>query len=123
MTDTAQPHDSKRPDDAGQPDDAEQPEQQQPITPSRHDRLRPLELLGFAAVLALFAGGVVLYSTQGWRTLHGWAVAGIFAGIGFIVALLVLALLGLGGKPSKEDLEARKDLRTPDNDPGKGDWH
>ena len=103
------------------PDQPTEPEQPQPssVTPSRHDRLKPLELLGFAAVLAVFAGAVVLYTTRGWQTAHGWAVAGIFTGVGFIVVVLVLALLGLGGKPSQEDIEARKDLHQPDKD----GWH
>ena len=100
-------------------DPSTEPEQPQPVTPSRHERLRPLELVGFALVLALFAGVVVLYTTRGWQTAHGWTVAGIFAGVTFIVVLLFVALLGLGGKPSKEDVEARKDLQ----DPGKENWH
>lgn len=91
-----------------------QPDQQPEVTPSRHDRLRPLELVGFAAVLAVFAGLIVLLVTRDiLRT-------GIAAGIAFIVVLLVLALLGLGGKPSAEDLEARKDLRKPGD---AGDFH
>lgn len=89
------------------------PEPQQPRTPSRQERLRPLELVGFAAVLAVFAGLVVLLVTRDFlRT-------GIAVAIAFIVVLVVVALVGLGGKPSKEDVEARKDLRAPD----KGDWH
>jgi hypothetical protein len=49
-----------------------------------------------------------------------WVLALIFLGIGFIVSVLMVALVGLGGKPSAEDLEARKDLRSPDE--GKN-WH
>ena len=45
--------------------------------------------------------------------------AGIVTGVAFILVLLVVALVGLGGKPSKEDVEARKDLQTPDKD----GWH
>ncbi|MBO1901250.1 ABC transporter ATP-binding protein [Leucobacter weissii] len=83
------------------------------VTPTRRDRLRPLELVGFAGVLAVFAGLVVLLTTR------DLALAGIFAGIGFIVVLLTVALVGLGGSPSEEDVEARKDLRKPDA----GNWH
>ena len=37
------------------------PSDQQPkVTPTRRDRLRPLELVGFSGVLAVFAGIVVL---------------------------------------------------------------
>lgn len=99
---------------------------EQPVTPSRRDRLRPLELIGFAAVLAIFAGLVVLLVLRDGNGLPNFAMAGIAAGIVFIVVLLVVALVGLGGKPSAEDLEARKDLYSPgDNgdDQRKGGWH
>jgi hypothetical protein len=98
------------------------PAPQEPVTPSRRDRLRPLELIGFAAVLAVFAGLVVLLVLRDPATgLPNFAMAGIAAGIAFIAAVLVVALLGLGGKPSREDMEARKDLRKPDG--GKDRWH
>ncbi|MET1044501.1 MAG: hypothetical protein ABWX59_10350 [Microbacteriaceae bacterium] len=67
------------------------------IQPSRKDRMRPAELVGFSAVLALFAGIIVLLST---REL-GLAV--IFFGIAFIVSLLVVAMLLLAMKPNKDD--------------------
>lgn len=85
----------------------------QPVNPSRRDRLRPLELLGFSGVLAVFSGLVVLMVTR------DLVLTGIFAGVAFIVSLMMVALVGLGKKPSEEDLEARKDLRKPDD----GDWH
>ncbi|MFT4233289.1 MAG: ABC transporter ATP-binding protein [Leucobacter sp.] len=91
-----------------------EPAPQDPVTPSRRDRLRPLELLGFSAVLGLFAGLVVLMATR------EWVLALVFLGIGFIVSVMMVALVGLGGKPSEEDLEARKDLRRPGDG---GDWH
>lgn len=98
------------------------PATQEPVTPSRRDRLRPLELIGFAAVLAVFAGLVVLLVLRDPASgLPNFAMAGIAAGIAFIAAVLTVALLGLGGKPSKEDIEARKDLQTPDS--GSGHWH
>lgn len=94
-----------------QPEDI--PERQPEISPTRRDRLRPLELVGFSGVLAVFAGLVVLLVTR------DVIRSGIGAGISFIVVVLVLALLGLGGTPSQEDLEARKDLK----DPGSDNWH
>lgn len=90
------------------------PADQQPVTPTRRDRLRPLELVGFSGVLALFTGVIVFYVIRGWDSENGWALTGIFAGSAFIVSLLVVALLGLGGTPSEEDQEARKDLHGPD---------
>lgn len=80
-----------------------------PVTPSRRDRLRPLELVGFSTVLAVFAGLVVLMATR------DIALAGIFAAVAFIVSVMMVALIGLGGKPSAEDDEARKDLQHPDD--------
>lgn len=98
--------------------DPAQPEQT-PVNPSRRDRLRPLELVGFAGVLAVFAGLVVLLVLRTPEGVADFARAGIVTGIVFIISLLALALLGLGGKPSEEDLEARKDLQSPDKD----GWH
>ncbi|MGO3146988.1 MAG: ABC transporter ATP-binding protein [Leucobacter sp.] len=88
------------------------PNPEQQTTPTRRDRLKPAELLGFSGVLAIFAGLVVLMaSRQIVLTL-------VFTLIAFILSLVVVALLGLGGKPSEEDNEARKDLNKPD-----ADWH
>lgn len=77
---------------------------QQPIKPSKSDRLKPLELLVFSGILALFAGGVVLFATRDWK------LGLIFAGVGFIASVIVIALIGLGMKPNAQDVEARKDL-------------
>lgn len=85
----------------------------EPVTPTRHDRLRPLELLGFSGVLAIFAGAVVLLTTR------DFVLTGIAVVIGFIAVVMMVALVGLGGKPSEEDVEARKDLQNPD----KEGWH
>lgn len=94
-------------------------ESQPPVTPSRRDRLRPIELVGFAGVLAIFAGLVVLLTLRTKEGIVDFTRAGVVTGVVFIVVLLVVALIGLGTKPSKEDIEARKDLSTPDKD----DWH
>lgn len=83
---------------------------QNSIEPSRRDKLKPLELLLFSAVLAVFAGGVVLFATR--SIMLGL----IFFVIAFIVTVMMVALVGLGGKPSTDDLEARKDLKKPDSD-------
>jgi hypothetical protein len=69
--------------------------------PSRKDRLRPAELLGFCGVLAVFVGVVVLLSTR------DVALAAIGLGITFIIAAVVVAMLLLTGKP---------DTETPDED-------
>jgi hypothetical protein len=90
------------------------PDHSQPHTPTRKDRLRPLELLAFAGVLAVFAGLVVLLVLRTPDGIADFGRAGIVSGAVFIIVLIVLALLGLGGSPSEEDVEARKDLQDPD---------
>jgi len=57
--------------------------------PSWRQRLKPLELVGMAAVLGVFAGGIALVGS---RSIE---IALVLAGIAFIVALLVLAMLAL----------------------------
>ncbi|MFD5598633.1 ABC transporter ATP-binding protein [Leucobacter sp. NPDC058333] len=91
-----------------------EPANQDPVTPSRRDRLKPLELIGFSLILGLFAGIVVLLTTR--EIMLGL----VFLGVGFIVSIMMVALVGLGGKPSQEDLDARKDLQQPDDKPT---WH
>lgn len=90
------------------------PPEKQPITPSRRDRMRPIELVGFSAVLAVFAGLIVLLVLRTSDGVPDFGKAGIAAAIVFIVSLMMVALIGLGTKPSEEDIEARKDLHTPD---------
>jgi hypothetical protein len=66
--------------------------------PSLRDRMKPLELVGLAAVLGVFAGVIALVGS---RSIE---VAAILAGIAFIVALLVLAMLALAaGDPQEGD--------------------
>lgn len=77
--------------------------------PSRRDKLRPVELVGISAILAVLAGGVVAFVLSNeWTRL-----VPIVTGLVFIVALLGFALLGLATKPNAEDIEARKDLADP----------
>jgi hypothetical protein len=78
---------------------------EKPTPPTRRDRLRPVELLVFAAIIAVFIGFVVVFSTR------EWMLGGIFAGVGFIVSLVVLATLAITTKP---DLEERRDIDDQD---------
>ncbi len=57
--------------------------------PTRRERFKPFELVGLAAVFGAFAGGITLLAVRDARP------ALILAGIAFIVALLVLAMLAL----------------------------
>ncbi|MCU1556218.1 MAG: hypothetical protein JWN09_213 [Microbacteriaceae bacterium] len=71
-------------------------------TPSRQDRLRPLEFVMLSAIIAVFIGLVVLMST---RQLM---LALIFFGIAFIVSLVGIAMFSLTIKPGdaeKTDLD------------------
>lgn len=62
----------------------------------RRARLRPIELLAFAAILGVFAGVVVLI------VLREPLYALIAFGLAFIVSLVVLAMLALGGGAADE---------------------
>ena len=86
------------------------PPERQPNKPSRRDRLRPLELVGFSAVLAVFAGLVPLLVLRTKEGLPHFEFAGIAAGVVFIVVLLTVALavVGLGrvaGQPARASVE------------------
>ena len=66
--------------------------------PSWRERMKPLELVGMAAVLGVFAGAVGLLGS---RSIE---LALIFAGVAFILGLLVLAMLALAsGSPHDTD--------------------
>ncbi|MDJ0348690.1 hypothetical protein [Cryobacterium sp. PH29-G1] len=65
--------------------------------PSRSDRLKPAELLGISAAMALFVGVTILFTT---REL---TLSLIGLGVTFIVALVVIAMLVLGMKPNESE--------------------
>jgi peptidoglycan/LPS O-acetylase OafA/YrhL len=65
--------------------------------PTRRDRTRPAELIGLSAVVAAAIGVVTFFST---RTL---LVALEFAGVAFIVTLVVFAMLLLAVSPRPRD--------------------
>jgi uncharacterized membrane protein YfcA len=69
-----------------------------PVSPSRRDRFRPVELLVLSAIVGVFVGLVVAGSTR------DIALGGIFAGIAFIVALVVLATLAITGRPDDAEI-------------------
>ncbi|PRY67991.1 hypothetical protein B0I08_105155 [Glaciihabitans tibetensis] len=61
-------------------------------SPSRKDRLRPLELLVLSGIVAVFLGLVVAASTR------DFGLGVIFFGVGFILTLMTLAMLALSVK-------------------------
>ena len=66
--------------------------------PTRKDRFRPLELLAFSAIVAIFIGLVVAGSVR------NIGLGAIFAGVAFIVSLVVLATLSITGRPNDEEI-------------------
>lgn len=72
-----------------------------PRKPSRSEKLKPIELVGFSAVMALFLGLTVLMSTR------DVLLALIGFGGTFILVLVVIAMLVLGMKPNPAE---RSDL-------------
>jgi hypothetical protein len=80
-------------------------------TPSRRDRMRPVELLGISAIIAVFTGLVVLLSTR------EVMLALIFLGVAFVVVVVVLAMLQLAATSDQDDNDMLGGHKTP----GEGD--
>jgi hypothetical protein len=59
------------------------------VSPTRRERLKPVELVVMAAIVAVFIGVVVLATTK------DLSLASIFLGVSFIVTLLLLAMFAL----------------------------
>ncbi|MBF4583808.1 hypothetical protein ITJ54_14155 [Curtobacterium sp. VKM Ac-2865] len=76
-------------------------------TPSRRDRMRPVELLGISAIIAVFTGLVVLLSTR------EVMLALIFLGVAFIVVVVVLAMLQLAATSDQDDNDMLGGHKTP----------
>lgn len=74
--------------------------------PSRREIMRPVQLLGLAFAAALFAGIVTLVSMGFFQQIPAEAVqnalvvAGIVAGVTFVITLVALALLLLAIDPA-----------------------
>jgi membrane associated rhomboid family serine protease len=84
-------------------------------TPSRRDRLRPVELLGISAVIAVVVGLVVLLSTR------EPTLALVFFGVGFIVVVVVMAMLQLTSTTDQDDNDMLGGHKTPGDGDGEGD--
>ena len=85
--------------------------------PSRREIMRPVQLLGLAFAAALFAGIVTLVSMGFFQQIpaedvqNALVVAGIIAGVTFVVTLVVVALLLLDEDPESGEAAAT----TPDD--------
>lgn len=60
---------------------------------SRNDKTKPFQLVGLSVLAGVFTGGIVLMVTKDPR------MAGMFAGGGFVVTILVLAMIVLTMSP------------------------
>jgi len=79
------------------------------VSPNKRDRTRPAEMLGLSAIFGIFTGLVVFMSTR------EWIIGLIFAGVAFIVSLVVIAMLVLAIRPDKNEL---LDMDEQDRDAG-----
>jgi len=86
-------------------------------TPSRRDRLRPAELLVISAVIAVFTGAVVLFSTR------EFTLALVFLGIAFVVVVVVLAMLQLATSSDQDDNDMLGGHKSPSERTDGDDFH
>lgn len=80
--------------------------------PTKKDRLRPAELVGFSAILAIFTALIVLASTREW-----W-LTGISLAVSFIIVLVIVALLSMSFQPQSPEIE---EIRQQSEDKPDGD--
>lgn len=102
--------------------------------PTRRDLMRPAQLLTLALIAAVFAGVVTLMSMGILQTprpvpegamhphLRAWMVAGIVAGVTFIVTLVIIALSLLAIDPAQMSSPVQRGLLLdPEADPESDD--
>lgn len=74
-------------------------------TPTRREKMRPVELLVMAAVFGVFVGAFVFMGTR------EWGLSLIMAAVAFIASLVVLATLLIAAGPK---IDERVDPVDPD---------
>ena len=88
---------------------------------TRRDLMKPVQLLGWSFVAALFAGFVTAmamgaFTDEGSDIVsNAWRVSAIVAGATFIVVVLGLALLLLAIDPKDLDKETESGVLLPEN--------
>ncbi len=60
---------------------------------SRSEKSRPLELVGISIAVTVFVGAIIMMVTK------DFAMSAVFAGVAFIVTILMLAMLVLATSP------------------------
>lgn len=92
--------------------------------PTRRELMRPVQLLGLAFAAAVFAGVVTLFSMGFFQSrfdgqsMHALVVAGIVAGITFIVTLVTIALLILAVDPAQVQKQIDRPVLLPPENEG-----
>ncbi|HLT68009.1 MAG TPA: amino acid transporter [Microbacterium sp.] len=87
---------------------------------TRRDLMKPVHLLGWSFVAALFAGFVTAMAMGAFTEAGGdivqsaWRVAAIVAGVTFIVVVLSLALLLLAVDPRDVDKQHNTGVLLPE---------
>ncbi|MFF2050894.1 hypothetical protein ACFVU2_04775 [Leifsonia sp. NPDC058194] len=86
------------------------------LQPTRRDRFLPVELLSISGGLGIFTGLIVLMATR------EILLAGIFFGVAFILALILMALFALAFKPNAAEVEdiLEQDAESRDKDKPSG---
>lgn len=74
--------------------------------PSTRAFIKPFELVAFALILGVFAGGITVFTTRNVE------LALIVTGLGFIGALMVVSIMALALRPNPEDRRAREAMRN-----------
>lgn len=80
--------------------------------PSRRDRLRPVELIVLAAILAIVGGLVVLMVSRDLKFML------IIIGVAFVAILVLMATFVLLAKPNKSELEDIEEMSIEDRPKG-----
>lgn len=100
--------------------------------PSRRELMKPAQLIGLAFAAALFGGVITLMSMGVLQEprpvppgemhphLKAWVVAGVVAGIVFIVTLVTIALLLLAVDPAQLTKQIDRPVLLPDEEPASG---
>lgn len=96
--------------------------------PRRRDLMKPAQLLGLAFAAAVFGGVITLVSMGLFQDarpvpagdlhphLKAWIIAGIVAGIVFIVTLVTIALLLLAVDPAQLSKQIDRPVLVPEED-------
>lgn len=96
--------------------------------PTRRELMKPAQLLGLAFIAAVFGGAITLMSMGIFQEprpvapgemhphLKAWVVAGVVAGIVFIVTLVTIALLLLAVDPAQLQKKIDRPVLVPEDE-------